>query len=168
MVPILTQRELIVPYIKYEHSHWAQHRVNLGAPWQEHPDPIIDIPESGALRPLQENCGDENFRMAIPELTRYKVVVIQYGDVSGVSDQYTFRLLWIDERREWIVIVEREWIEGAGLSDMDVSGPFALNTATAQKILEAFGLPSNALSPSEVSTSSPEKLTKLAKTSILK
>lgn len=156
--------------IKFERSHWEQHRVNLGA---EHPDPVIAIPETGKLMPypddttifesavLQREYLPSSFAYWEKEHAHLRPAIRGQVDRTpgGMWQRNELLLVWIEERGEWVVITYRAWMEGAAMEDHSYSGPFAPNDACLPLILKAYHKQLHRIvGTGMVGTMSPDKL----------
>ncbi|KPJ55352.1 hypothetical protein AMJ47_00570 [Parcubacteria bacterium DG_72] len=107
---------------------------------------FLEYDEVMKLEPTQANT--QGYPSVIisrprPDRTRYDIEVL---------------MLWINKRNDWIVIWHRTWEESAFSDDECFDGPFALNEACANKILQAYGISKGKFTLNEVREMNPEEL----------
>ncbi len=88
----------------------------------------------------------------------YSSVVISRPRPKITDNDIELLMLWIEERKEWIVIWHRTWMESAFLDDECFDGPFSLDEMCASKILQAYGIPEGRFKLDEVRRIDPERL----------
>ena len=123
----------------------------------------IDIPNQGLLTPI----NDEEYRNQVKDarvgISHPSVepqIIYLHLKGSGCPDELL--LVWIKERKEWIGIEHSEWLESSAWGgDESYKGPHALDEKYARKILEAYGIPEEILSPKNILRIEPSDLEKL-------
>ncbi len=164
--------------ITFQRSRWAQHRVNLGTPPAEHPDPVISIPHRGELpliAPGRQITTAEPRKDLVEETWEWwhwenekvptrPAVMMEWEESSvGSWESRMCLLLWIVERGEWIAITLCKWIEGGGLEDNNYAGPFELDGACVEQLRRAYQVPTGrTLTDVQIRFTSPEALEGLA------
>lgn len=135
----------------------------------------ILVPEQGSLDPIKrdEERGKSAAEISALEnwvkrakVRKGSIITIDFmGGMQRSNWNYKdeLQLSWIDERGEWIGIRHERWYESdAWGSDWVYLGPFGLDEKYARKILEAFGIPEERLSPEGALHTGPTELEKLA------
>jgi hypothetical protein len=88
----------------------------------------------------------------------YPSVIISRPRPKMTDNDIELLILWIEKRKEWVVIWHRTWDEGHFLDDECFDGPFSLNEMCTGKILQAYGIPEGKFTLDEVRRMSPERL----------
>jgi len=106
-------------------------------------DRVIEIPEKGKLKELPVEYTSSvceprkaNFK---PEKTERYFPAVIFDFFKNVNDSDSIILLWIDERKEWVVFHYQEWQESARGNDSYYHGPYSPDSVCLQQILKAYG-----------------------------
>jgi len=86
-------------------------------------------------------------------------VVITLPDLPQIKkysvEKFTTFLIWIKERREWIAVAYREFVQAGGGPGFSYSGPFGFNGLCRSALSRAYGL---ADVPTDIESWPPQKL----------
>lgn len=158
-------QELRITHLNFGQSQWSGYGMRGGTI----PDNIVIIPKDelqvfDIWHPSNHQyVGVLDAKPTIESILGRPAVVMNEPGTTFINEELYLLILWIEERREWILIIKQTWTEGGGLDDENYSSPYSLPDRGSTKILEAYNIRVTDIPLNIVKIISPKKLIELSK-----
>ena len=140
------------------------------------PDMLVDIHESGQLPEISSNLekisetdspatistlSPREMKRTFPSV-EFPLRKNEEQYLYNYDYEYKVILLWLEERKEWVGLVYRKWLESFPKKDEHYEGPFSLDKYCQGKICEAYRITPTGRDLEGICRIAPDELAKIA------